>query len=361
MKTVLLTLEFPPAVGGVENYYGQLSNTWPAELIVVDNSEHKLLKPRAFGLKWLPTIKTIITLIKQTQPDWFLIGEVLPLGTAAWLTSYLFNFKFAVFLHGLDFSLATQTSWKKFITRKILNQAKLVICANSYTADLVIKFLGKNHKVRIANPGIKTEAPLVRSELLASLKNNYLVEGNKVLLTIGRLVKRKGVADVLTVLPEILQAVPNLTYVIIGNGPEETKFRQLMADPNLSGKVFLFTNTSEEEKWAWLKLCDIFVMPTKEIKGDYEGFGIVYLEANLFNKPVIATKSGGVGDAVINEVNGLLVEPNQPLALEQAIIKLATDEELCFKLGHQGKERAINSFAWPKISQQIFNYLKAIN
>lgn len=358
MKTILVALEFPPSVGGVENYYQNLANNWPDEFIVIDNHDHKLLGKYWPIFKWLRGFFTVIATARQVKPDWFLAGEVLPIGTAIYLASFFSNFKYGVVLHGLDFSLATSVVWKKIMTKKILQRANLIFCANSKTAELVNNFIGHNNKVKIANPGINPQTPIIRPELLAGLRNNYNLSSNRILLSIGRLVKRKGVSDVLAVLPEILKTQADVRYIIIGNGPEESNIKNLLNDPALKGKAFLLTNVSEEEKWAWLELSDIFILPTKDLNGDYEGFGIVYLEAGLQAKPIIANNSGGVADAVVDGVNGILLKPGDTDGLKNAILELLNNKALCSKLGSQGRARALNDFAWPKIVLNIYNLLK---
>lgn len=113
----------------------------------------------------------------------------------------------------------------------------------------------------------------------------------------------------------------------------------------------------DEEKNLWHSLCDIFVMPARNIAGDFEGFGIVYLEANLAGKPVIAGRSGGVSDAVIDGLNGLLVDPENVNDLSKKIIRLALDHELRQKLGEQGRERALREFNWQKQTEKIYNII----
>jgi len=359
MKTVLITFEFPPLVGGVENYYKNLADHWPEEFIVLDNHDNKLLNKKLLFFKWLPSLKVIFSTLKTLKPDWLIVGDILPLGTATWLISFFISFKYAVILHGLDFSKATNSSWKRFLSKRILKTAKIIICANSRTAELVIAFIGSDKKVKIVNPGINSQPPIIRPELMTGLRSNYDLTGKQVLLSIGRLIKRKNVADVLMVLPEILQTNPKLCYIILGNGPEEDNIKKLINDEELKGKAWLLNDVSDEEKWAWLELCDVFVMPTKEINGDYEGFGIVYLEANLLAKPVIATRSGGVSDAVIDGLNGRLIEPGDATGLKQAIIELTTNQALSTQLGEQGKARALNDFLWTKQVQKIYDLLKS--
>jgi phosphatidylinositol alpha-1,6-mannosyltransferase len=159
-------------------------------------------------------------------------------------------------------------------------------------------------------------------------------------------------------LPGILEKNPELRYVIIGQGPEEAAITQMINDHALQGKVILLNKVTDEEKWAWLETADIFIMPAKELPGgDYEGFGIVYLEANLFGKPVIAGRSGGVSDAVTDGVNGLLVNPENLGEISEAIVRLANDSELRARLGSQGKERVLTDFAWPDKVKEMYQAL----
>ncbi len=358
MKTLLLALEFPPAFGGVETYYANLVKYWPDEMSIIDNHDGALVK-RSYIISWLPALQTILKAAKNTQPDWFIIGEILPLGTAACLASRVSKVRYAVFLHGLDFTMATRSSWKRFLTRRILNRSGVIFCANSRTAELTAAFLGSGEKIRIMNPGV-IALPEARPELITGLSNNYGLENNIVLLQISRLVKRKGIDMTLQALPQVLEKVPNLRYVIIGQGPEHSFLQAKIDELQLNQKVILLTNVEEEQKWAWLSLSDIFIMAARDINGDYEGFGIVYLEANLAGKAVIAGQGGGVLDAVIDGVNGRVVNAEKVSEISAAIIELALDSDLRTRLGDAGQKRAQEDFAWPKRVQEIYDSLKKI-
>jgi phosphatidylinositol alpha-1,6-mannosyltransferase len=102
-------------------------------------------------------------------------------------------------------------------------------------------------------------------------------------------------------------------------------------------------------------------MIARDLNGDFEGFGIVYLEAALMSKPVIAGLSGGVADAVVNNESGLLVDPEDISVVSQALTKLLNDEELAKRLGKNACERAQNSFNWTQQAEILFKYLKQFN
>lgn len=361
MKTLLLTLEFPPFKGGIANYYGNLANYWPIneKLIVIDNSRGELMPDRRF-MSWRAAFGTLRRRMAKNDIDYVLVGHVLPLGTVTWFLSFFRSFRYAVILHGLDLSAATMMPRKRFLTRLILKRADRIIAANSYVAEKAVALNSSfKEKIRVINPGVPAGTPNINAIYLNDLKNKYELNGKTVLLSLGRLVRRKGVDQVISALTQIPESVlDNLVYFIVGAGDEEDYLRSLVTS-KLRGKVVFLGEVSELDKWSWLKLCDIFIMPARDIKGDFEGFGIVYLEANLNSKAVIAGKAGGVKDAVVDGYNGILVDPEDIFSIKEAIIKLATDKALCDTLGEQGRQRALADFNWEKQVLKIVSLIKS--
>jgi len=364
MKTLLFTLEYPPFHGGVANYYGSLVKYWPSQddIAVLNNSDDRLINNKLPAFKWLPACFALRREIKQRKIDHILVGQILPLGTAALICFKFFKTKYSVFLHGLDFTLAVKTRRKKFISRKILTGAEKIICANSYTAELVKQvFPAMARKITVVNPGVEKLAAH-NSQLVTQLSKKYNIENKIIFLSVGRLIKRKGFDKVIEAMPAILKQMPNLVYTIVGDGPEIENWKLKINNLGLEKQIKIIDQTTDEERDAWYNLCDIFIMPARNINGDFEGFGIVYLEAGLAGKPVIAGRSGGVGDAVIDGLNGLLVDPENINQLASAVIKLALNPELRKKLGEQGRKRAIKEFDWEKQAEKIYkSILKMTN
>jgi len=236
-----------------------------------------------------------------------------------------------------------------------IKNAENIICVSNYTAELTKNFLNEklHSKIKIVNPGIASELK-VDKQLVEEIKIKHNLTNKIVLFSVGRLVKRKGFDNVIKALPEILKSVPNLYYVIAGDGPDKIYLKELAK--GIDNIIFLGLST-DKEKWAWLSLCDIFITPARNINGDFEGFGIVYLEANLAGKPVIAGDSGGIRDAVQGAYSGILVDPENVDRIAGAIIGLAQDAKLKIKLGEQGRDRAIKEFNWSKQVAKIFQCL----
>ena len=354
MKILLFTLEYPPFKGGIANYYGNIVKHWPKpnEIFVLDNNKNKLIKNWLYP-KWLLAFFQLKKVIKKNKIEHILIGHILPLGTI----TYLLGLKYSVILHGLDFSLASKSGKKKWLTKKILKRADNIICANTYLAKSVANFLGNKEKIIIVNPGVENELSRdVKYE--TEIKNKYNLNDKLIILTVGRLVKRKGIDTVLKTLPDVLKKIPNLYYIIFGNGPELNNIKKLIAQLNLDNYVKIIIDADDRNKNAFYNISDIFIMPSRKIEEDFEGFGIVYLEANLAGKPVIAGNSGGVSDAVHDHINGLLVAPDSLEEIGASIISLVNNKNLRQNLGEQGKIRAINKFNWNKQTELIYNSLE---
>ena len=360
MKTLLITLEYPPFHGGVASYYGNLAKYWPIDekLIVLNNNRGKLM-PTNKPFSWLTAIPLLKRKLAASEFDHLLVGQILPLGTVAYIVSLFQPLKYTIFLHGMDLSFALKSSRKKFLSKLILNRADKIICANSYVKEKLIENWSQlEDKVKVVNPGIEGGAPEADPYDVRTIKNSYDLEGKTIMLSLGRLVKRKGVdrtIEALANMPE--EESKNLIYFIAGAGPREEYLKKIVP-LRFARKIIFLGKLSEDKKWAWLRLCDIFIMPSRDIAGDFEGFGIVYLEANLCGKPVIAGNSGGVKDAVVDGVTGLMVDPEKVDDIGAAIIRLLKDPELRHKLGEQGKHRAIQQFDWESKAKEVLQFIK---
>jgi phosphatidylinositol alpha-1,6-mannosyltransferase len=371
-KYLLVTLEYPPTKGGIATLYKSYADYWPENNFTVlannslglkdsGNVKFRRLLSDKIRPRWLPAFFALHTEIKKSKGNiHIIVGQILPLGIAAYFLSKFLKFKYSLVLHGLDFSLATGDKRKKKITEKILKRADKIICSNSYAANSVKVFSEElSGKIAVVNPGI--ESSFVRDpQRVQELRAKHGLQNKMVLLSLGRLTKRKGVDMVIKSMKEISGNAENLVYVIAGAGPEINALKKIAEAlvEEIKNKIIFLGQVSDDDKWAWLELCDIFIMPSRNIDGDYEGFGIVYLEANLAGKPVIAGDSGGVRDAVINNINGILVDPEKSSEIAAAVIKLTNDAQLRKELGEQGKRRAVENFNAKKQVEKLFKLLK---
>jgi phosphatidylinositol alpha-1,6-mannosyltransferase len=183
-----------------------------------------------------------------------------------------------------------------------------------------------------------------------ALRKAFNLQGKLVLLTVARLVKRKGIERVLKLLPKLAQEFPNLTYVVLGSGPEQDRLKGIAAGHSLP---VLFPGAVKDDFLAaWYLLCDVFILTPEPDPQDVEGFGIVYLEAQAAGKPIVATAVAGVPEAV--DGAGVLVQSDAELL--QACRRLLSDQLERARLGAHGREH-VAQFSPAAQAAKLKNYL----
>ena len=176
----------------------------------------------------------------------------------------------------------------------------------------------------------------------AVIRKFCIPQGRKILLTVGRLVKRKGQAWFIS---EVLRKLPDeYLYLVAGTGPEQESIIRLVRDLHLSGRVCLLGNVSEQEKDCLYRMADLFIMPNMHVQGDQEGFGIVVLEAGIHGLPVIASKIEGIPDTLIEGKTGRLVEEKDAQAFAEAIQSPGIDRSAVADL-------VASRFAWGQLAK----------
>ena len=172
-------------------------------------------------------------------------------------------------------------------------------------------------------------------------------------MTISHLIERKGHELVLRSLKNIIKYNNDIHYIIVGQGEYEQVLKKIVIELDLM-KYVTFTGFVKNEKIPqYMNACDIFVMPNRQINKDFEGYGIVFIEANACLKPVIGGNSGGVPDAVINYKTGLLVNPDNVDDLTDKMQLLLDDDKLSNLLAINGFHRVISELNWENVISKI--------
>ena len=184
----------------------------------------------------------------------------------------------------------------------------------------------------------KDGAPAIREE--------FNVGQRPLLLTVSRLVERKGIDTVLDCLPRVLQRHPDVLYMVVGHGPALDKLQAQAAQMGLTDSVIFGGKLPYKTLPSVYHACDIFVMPARQIGPSVEGFGLVFCEANACGKPVIGGNSGGVPDAIVDGVTGRLIAPDSPEACADAICHMLDHREDARRLGEQGLKRVREEGTW---------------
>ena len=264
------------------------------------------------------------------------------------LLSYILPIRFFMYLHGSDIIDTLHNPIWRSLLKLTLKRAEGIVCNSYVTQD----YLHKSFRLKTPTHVIQ---PIVRPEKFGIQKNqgNFddlrqrvreaynIPETAIVILSVGRLVKQKSFDRVIENLPLLLTIGLDVYYILCGQGPCETALKKLAQRLRVDKRVHLTGYVPDEELAGYYAACDLFAMLTCLDTQEYiQGFGVVYLEANYFGKPVIASRLGSVIDIVRHEENGILVNPKSGYEVFQAFKRLCNDQHLREKLGRKGKQLA---------------------
>ncbi|HYC89653.1 MAG TPA: glycosyltransferase family 4 protein [Thermoanaerobaculia bacterium] len=320
MRLLLVTDDFPPALGGIASYLRDLYGDSP-----------RLVRP-----PFLAALRAI----RRTRPDVLFAGTLLSSGVLVFLASRLFRIPYALHVYGTDLTTRRRSPLVQRVARMVLRRAARVIVISDFGACAAAELGVDPSRIVKIVPPVDTErfTPAARGS-----------GGPPLLLTVARLVPRKGHDTVLRALPLVLARIPDLQYAIVGEGPERARLEALARELGVERAV-QFAGAAVDVV-PWYQSCDLFVMMSRDEEGEVEGFGISFTEAAACAKPAIGGRSGGTAEAVLDGVTGLLVEDEHSLA--DAIVNLLTDRETAARMGREGRERAVRELSVAAAAEQL--------
>jgi phosphatidylinositol alpha-1,6-mannosyltransferase len=378
MKSLLISgTYFPPQVGGISHLMAAVASALGPEQVCcltgvpAEGPADESFRPRVYRR---PAVFSKVTYV-QVMALTVAIAEiaarerpkVVQVATAAegyvglWLERVL-RLPFVIYAHGNEVLDAIRASWDR--PRTALRRAACVIANSRFTAGLVEEAGVERRRIEIVHPGCEVDhfRPLPAD---LQLKQRLLGDrvADRVILSVGGLVPRKGHDLVIRGLPGLLQRCPDVTFLIVTSDRRNYGHLDALARTvGVRDRVVLAYDVPTSDLPAVYALSDVFVMPSRERREacDAEGFGIVFLEASACGKPVVGGRSGGIGDAVVEGVTGFLVDPRDPADLANALVRLLEDRELAGRLGEQGRQRVAREFTWTRVAGQIQDILRSV-
>lgn len=384
MRILIVTPDFPLWDGGISTVALEVAgglHRLGHEIVVLAPSQDpgdrefdrtlpyetiRLRNVKARHAKTLYHIGATIRLERQRRFDVIFALVWYPSGIAAYCASRFSGVPFTVMVAGNEIlHRRFQTPYWMSWMRRVFSGSSAALCISNAVAMKFRSVLGGGEdlekRIRLIRLGVDPVRFVTGAEGSRVLAR-FGLEGKKILLTLARLVERKGQDKVIEALPRIKKEIPDVRYVICGKGSDEVRLRRIAVEKGVAGEVVFAGFVPNEERGAFYDACDVYVMPSREIpeKGDIEGFGITYLEANAFGKPVIGGRSGGISEAVIDGVTGLLVDPCDVEAIASACIRILGDPDLAGRLGRQGRDRVRTAFHWDVICAEMADMLGGI-
>ncbi len=275
-------------------------------------------------------------------------GRVLPEGLVGLIVARIFRKPLVVYAHGEEITTWRQTG--KFKAMKFTyKNADHVIANSNFTLKELIKIGVDESKIILISPGVDLECFRPGLETMDLQQSIGLLENAKLILSVGRLSRRKGFDQVIRALPHLIEAGVDVHYAIIGIGEDEGYLNSLAQELGVSERLHMLGHVSADDLPRWYNACDLFAMPNREINGDTEGFGMVFQEAAACGTPSLAGLAGGTGDAVVEGVTGLRVDGE---SLENIV--LALQRLLSFRVGNDGKlnDEVRQSISWETVAMK---------
>lgn len=376
MRLALITQDFPPEIGGIQTYCLEIAQRIYDkcdDFIVIapekpesDETDSELpfdvyrvrtpnmmlafaAIPRLLPILKRRKIRTVFHAQWLTLPFSIIAqkaGIIDRITVAAHAREFFFNpFK-------SNEKLARGYEWYK---NQLLKRVDHFFPVSHYTAGVLQDHGISPDKIDVVING--TNPDLFYPADATGLKEQLGLTGRKIILSISRLIDRKGTDTILKALAILAPEMPDLHHVIVGEGPQRTYLEQLVRELNIEDHVTFVGWIPYKEVYNYYNLCDVFVMPSKTQLPEVEAFGIAYLEANACEKPVIGTTTGGISDAIKDGQTGLLVEEQNPGELAGAIQKILGNESLKHSLGQQGRQRVLDEANWDSVTNRLFKLI----
>ena len=359
---IVVTRNFPPDIGGIQNLIEGLSNALlshgPVKVFAEKHEKSKdydlksnLKIERISGFKIFRKFRKaniINEFVKQNEVraaffDHWKSIENINSDIIKKTTSFCL-------IHSKEINHPLGSSLNKRML-KALNKADKIVANSKFTKELGLKIGLKD--IHVINPGCNY--PIAVSETAREFSKNIYGNASPKLITISRLDARKSHRNILMTIKNLLPKFPGLKYVSVGTGDEKKNLLEIRKELGLENEVeFLFT-TSEQEKVGLLEQSDVLVMPSVIHKKSVEGFGITYIEAASYGKPSIGGIYGGEGDAIKSGITGYLCNGNDLNAIYDTLLKILSNKKYK-ELGANAFEFS-KEFSWKKI---IKNYINLI-
>ena len=370
-----ITNDFGPRAGGIETFIIGLIERMPFGSVIVytseqgDTSAYDLAWRENFGVEvirdrskvLLPTLRVgraTRALVEERGITKVFFGAAAPLALLSHGLRRSGVSRIVALTHGHEVWWAKLWPFTWAI-RRIGSGVDALTYLGEFTRSAISRSLSRDAQaamVRIA-PGIDTQH-FQRDRTATELKRELDLEGKRVIVSVGRLVHRKGQDTLVEALPKILQRFPDAHILFVGVGPHLEYIHKRAVQLNVLSQISFVGRIQYSELPRFISVGEIFAMPSRSrLAGlEVEGLGIVYLEASACELPVVGGLSGGAPDALIEGVTGYAVDGLNPSSVASAVIKLLEDPQAAQEMGKKGRQWIIEEWEWRHWSKK-FNEL----
>jgi phosphatidylinositol alpha-1,6-mannosyltransferase len=375
MRTILLSELFPPRTGGSSRWFWEVYRRLPRSRYRIlagedsrqeeFDSTHDLaitrmpLMFRSWGISnprslwdYLRAVRQLRQLVRREQIGMIHCGRCLPEGLIARILKLWRGTPYCCYVHGEEMNYASGSRELACLARWVLRDATFLI-ANSRNTESILRdqWDVPPERIQVLHPGVDIER-FVPAERNPAERERLGWGDRPVVLTVGRLQKRKGHDQMIRALQSVRRSIPNVLYAIVGDGEERAFLNELVAGEGLSDQVQFLGEVNDQGLVRCYQQCDLFALPNRQVGQDIEGFGMVLVEAQACGKPVLAGASGGTAETMRLGETGLVVDCEGPDLLASAVIDLLQDKERLTRMGEAGRQWVVEHFDWEALAHQ---------
>lgn len=369
-KTLLVTNDFPPRVGGIQRTLGALAGELPPERVAVlapswdgaeafdANAPYRVFRQPERFLWPTPAVgRRVEAAVRASGAEVVLFGATYPLALlgprlARKGTPYL------AAAHGFEYWLSIAPGAHALVRKATARAARVPVMCSEFIARVVRTAVPDDVPVSVLYPGADVDAfhPDLPFE---DLRERHGVMDRPLVVCVSRLVPRKGQDVLIRAMGRVRSRVPDAALLIVGGGPY-TKALETLAEDSPPGAVVFAGEVSEQDLPRYFRAGEVFAMPcrTRRAGLEVEGWGNVFIEAAACGRPVIAGDSGGAREALVDGVTGLLVDGSNVDAVADAVASLLEDPERARGMGAAGRARVERHYAWPRAAEQLAGWLR---
>ena len=353
MRLMIVTFDPPENVGGIEGravgYTSELLRLGHYVELVALSPGYRSTRETFSGATLLKFPSSYRSLGRSIRDTWeemshesidsiFLLSGTLTIyGAVLLVLARLSGKRAAVFLYGKDILESRKNPLQLFLRTCGLFMAKRILTNSRFTAGLLPRPFRR--QARVLYPSVDPK--------IANSNPEQSPDGERVLF-VGRLVARKGLDDLLLAFKLVLQQIPAVELDIVGDGPKQISLKEMAKRLGIDARVRFLGELKGQPLYDCYRAARVFVMPSRTMPEDVEGFGTVFLEAAAFGIPSVGTDSGGIPEAIRDGVTGIIVPEGDTHSLARSLVELLTDDEKRDRLGQNARRWASMNFTWQR-------------
>jgi len=375
VRILLVSEIFPPEHGGSGRWFWEIYSRLSRESIFIAAGQHPdeesfdnghdlpleriPLTMNAWGIRSFEGLRgywrgfrNIRRLVRRERITILHAARCLPEGVMAWTIKRRLGVPFICYVHGEDVNSASHSRELSWLTRRVLDSAEYVVANSRNTADILHQEWNLNQtRVRVMHPGMDGDR-FVPAAHSPETRQRLGWQGRTVVLTVGRLQKRKGQDHMILALPSIRAHIPNILYAIVGDGEERSALKELAVQQGVMAHVRFLGELRDRELVECYQQCDLFALPNREVDRDIEGFGMVLVEAQACGKAVLAGASGGTAETLRQNETGRCIPCDDPQVLAGNVVELLRDRASLERMGTAARAWAVERFDWANLVRE---------